>query len=136
MISVVATATVVFLVVGAIFLAFPERRFPYQGLSGSRSDYYDKPPRTVANIAFYFCAFIWPCIQLFIVFIDSVLMIYVYIGVASSYDLKIVSCFMRKESQSHKLQEGKTSKATTGATDLNEYRGKSFEHIDKNELES
>ena len=119
MISIVATTTIIFLVVGAIYLAIPERVYPFKNYSFSRyrHDYYNVIPDNV----FYFYTFIWPCAQLFIVAVDSIVMITVYIGVANSYELNIVSFFKGKRSQSHELQEveGNTSKANH----LKEYRG-------------
>ena len=51
-----------------------------------------------------FYIFIWPQIQLFIIILDTVLMLFVYIEVAKSYNLSIISCFMKRESSKTRLK--------------------------------
>ena len=68
--------------------------------------YYSVPSfRVIPDGVYHFYTFIWPEIQLFIVTTDSILMIFVYIQIARSYDLKIVSCFKKRKDHSVPLQE-------------------------------
>ena len=69
-----------------------------------------------------FYIFIWPQLQLFIIIVDTVLMVSVYLQVAKSYNLRIASCFVKRKSPKNQL------KGTIATTDVNpshvdEYNG-------------
>ena len=109
MISFVIIVTTVFLSVGLISLAFPEKKVRWLGLKYGECyppEDYESEPQCFWDVVYYYgireyikfyYLFLWPQIQLVAVVVDSILMIYVYIGIAISYEMKFGSCFKKKK---------------------------------------
>ena len=120
MISFVIMASTIFLIIGVFLIAFAEkiryRRYDdcytidgdYSTCRFSSYDYYYE----IKDYVYRSYIFVWPEIQLIIVIIDSLLMIFVYIGVAHSYEIKIFACFTKRKSQPFSLQIADESTTT------------------------
>ena len=125
MIVFVLIITTIFLAIGVVWLAFPEKI--YFSTTCIPSNYYCKWPynQKVPDNLHTFYIFIWPQIQLGIVIIDSLLMIYVYIGVANSYQLNIFSFLGNRIAESVRSKEVQGNPTTTKseATCSNEING-------------
>ena len=114
-------ASTIFLIIGVFLIAFAEkisyRRYDdcytidgsdHSTCRFSSYDYYYE----IKDYVYRSYIFVWPEIQLIIVIIDSILMVYVYIGVAHSYEIKIFACFTKRKSQPFSLQNADESITT------------------------